>query len=250
MPSTADVVRLAAQSTAPWVEEVAQVIAEESLPAPLFDIGCADGELLQQLARRGIDAEGIELRPASVKVAVEGRRVRAKVGDLKGFLSEHRSVGTVILSHVLEHLEEPVAHLSALRARCRAIVVAVPNSLSLRALIEWSKYEGGFAYAPKEHVWQMTPRAVAGLLERAGFRPARVHRRPLKPRRRTIVETLRSVAPRSSDDAREEPRPSVARDSGALNKAAWQVFDRSLLVLERHAPFSLVADQIIAVAKS
>jgi SAM-dependent methyltransferase len=245
--------RLAASPVlSPWAREVARVLIERRVPQPVLDLGCGEGDLLAELSAAGYECRGLELRPSSVRVASVGRGVRVSVGTIESFLAAPEPVGTIVLSHVVEHLPDPVAVLAALSRHATSLAVAVPQSLSVRALVEWSRYPGSFAYAPAEHVWQITRPGLRGILRRAGLRPTYLASRPLKSARRSLVDTLAGVVePQSSPLA--EPLPSqrqpagTQRLAGLWGKAVFQLFDRSLLALEQRT--DLLGDQLVALAE-
>jgi SAM-dependent methyltransferase len=238
--------------TSPWAEEIARALIVERVPKEVLDIGCGEGDLVAILQGQGFVASGIELRPRAVRSARQSRKLPVEVGSIDSFLGNPRFVGTIVLSHVLEHLPDPVEAIRALGQHTAALVVAVPNSLSARALVEWANSPGAFAYAPHEHVWQMTPTAVARLYQRAGLRLTYLRCHPLRPRRRSLIETARAVIHTkgsfsSSGTSREGDAAGSSRDRGFLRKACWQIFDRTLLLIENSVPIPWLADQVIAI---
>ncbi len=239
-------------SASPWAEEIARVLLVERVPTEVLDIGCGEGDLVAILRERGFLASGIELRPRAVRLARQLRKLPVEIGSIDSFLQNPRFVGTIVLSHVLEHLPNPLEAIQALAQYTTALVVAVPNSLSVRALVEWANSPGAFAYAPHEHVWQMTPKAVARLYQRAGLRVTYLRCRPLRPRRRGLLETVRSVILKkdsiaSASSKHDEDAAGSSRRRGFLRKAYWQLFDRTLLLAEKWMPIPWLADQVIAI---
>lgn len=236
----------------PWAREAARFLMDHRAPQPILDVGCGEGDLLDELRAGGYTGQGIELRPAAARLAREGRGLDVQVGSIESYLRAPARVGTIVLCHVLEHLPDPVGTIRRLSEHASMIAVAVPNTLSVRALIEWSACPGAFAYAPKEHLWQMTLPALARIFERAALEVMALEARPLRAQRRSLVDTLlahsgaRSAGPREdltgmSEDA-EVPR-SLAR------RAVWQLVDRTLLGLERRTRHMFVADQVIGLAR-
>jgi SAM-dependent methyltransferase len=102
-------------------------------PERLVEIGCGDGALLAELERRrlaggvaGFDVSREAVRAARARglVAVEafdGRRVPA--GD--------RAFDVALLSHVLEHVDDPVALLREAARVAPVVIVEVPLEASL-----------------------------------------------------------------------------------------------------------------------
>jgi SAM-dependent methyltransferase len=104
------------------LDETAALIAR--LPSPrgkasrILDIGCAGGGLLQSLAALGFrDLAGIDPSPACVERV---RRLgfachQGKISDLRRVSALDASYDVVVLSHVVEHLVDVRAALSAVR---------------------------------------------------------------------------------------------------------------------------------------
>ena len=235
----------------PWAEEIARALIVERVPTEVLDIGCGEGDLVAILQGKGFSASGIELRPRAVHLARQLRKLPVEIGSIDSFLQNPRFVGTIVLSHVLEHLPDPLEAIRALAKHTTALVIAVPNSLSARALVEWANCPGAFAYAPQEHVWQMTPAAVARLYQGAGLRLTYLRCHPLRPRRRSLLETARAMLKKNSSPSvrasRDKDDAESSRRRGFFRKACWQICDRTLLLVENWIPIPWLADQVIAI---
>jgi 2-polyprenyl-3-methyl-5-hydroxy-6-metoxy-1,4-benzoquinol methylase len=133
-----------------------------------LDVGCGNGTYLVQLARRGWTAEGVEFDPAAAAVAARaGFTVR--VGSLEQVGYPDSSFDVVSMSHVIEHLPDPVGTLTECRRILRPggrIVLATPNAMGLgsrrfgRAWVGW--------HHPR-HLFVFTPESLASAVERAGL---------------------------------------------------------------------------------
>ncbi|HMC91875.1 MAG TPA: class I SAM-dependent methyltransferase [Allosphingosinicella sp.] len=91
------------------------------LPAPhvggnrLLDAGCGNGDFLAVAADLGFAAKGLDPDPAAVAVA-QSRGFDVRRGGLPGSGETMGAFDHVLLSHVLEHLAEPVAALAEARS--------------------------------------------------------------------------------------------------------------------------------------
>ena len=151
-------------------------------PDRLVEIGCGDGALLAELARR--DAAGAV---AGFDVSEEAVRAARRRGpaDVHAFDGRRLPVGddafdVAVLSHVLEHVDDPVALLREAARVAPAVVVEVPLEASLSGR-RAAKRERAEAIG---HVQTLDRAAARALVSAAGLRiedelldplPAAVH---------------------------------------------------------------------------
>lgn len=151
----------------------------------LLDVGTATGTLLEEAARLGFQAEGLEPNRAAVEVARgRGRHVHQGYLEDDGVLPGG-SYDVVVMSHVLEHLPEPLAQLRRVRGLLRRsgyLLVVVPHFCGLLPQLApslWSYWD------PARHLWHFDAPALTRLLQGAGFRVLRVARQsayhPFRP---------------------------------------------------------------------
>ena len=136
--------------------------------ARVLDAGAGRGRLVAELSRRGYEAAGIEPSARGAAAAsAAGVSVRTEsVGD-----HEDTGLDAVVLWHVLEHLDDPVAALRRVRewlAPGGVVLVAVPNPASWQAAIGGS---GWLHWDAPRHRVHLTPAGVRELLGRAGLAP-------------------------------------------------------------------------------
>lgn len=99
--------------------------------ARILDVGCGDGQLLDQLAAWG-SAEGLETDPETLTADSAHRRIH--IGPFDDRFGTPGSRDFVLFLDVLEHLDDPVAALTRARvllATGGRIVVSVPAFASL-----------------------------------------------------------------------------------------------------------------------
>jgi len=83
--------------------------------AQLLDVGCGYGHLVSEAARRGITSAGLEYDLSAIQHGVNHHlNIRGVTSeqDIANEIAALRS-GIVVMSHVLEHLRDPVRSLSA-----------------------------------------------------------------------------------------------------------------------------------------
>jgi SAM-dependent methyltransferase len=182
---------------------VASLCASAGLsPAAVAEIGCGDGALLAELSSRGFGESltGFEISATAVDLAVE-RGVSAVLFDGASLPVADGSFDLGVLSHVLEHVEEPVSLLREAARACRALVVEVPLERNLsggRVVKRSSSEEIG-------HVVAWDRAAVRRLVADAGLRVAAELLDPL-PRE---VHTF--FAASAADQARGLAKAAVRR---------------------------------------
>ncbi len=122
-----------------WVRRAYLRSAARQLSGPTLDFGCGIGELLEKLSP---GSKGLEYNPATVEWC---RRKGMDVEVYDGFaddwrlsvLASGRSFESMIVSHVLEHLDEPAAILKRLmlaseRLGVRRFLAIVPGKAGFR----------------------------------------------------------------------------------------------------------------------
>lgn len=155
------------------VGRIVRLLRRGGLPprARVLDAGAGRGRLVLGLRDAGLEASGIEPSARGAELAgAAGAPVE------RGAIEEHAAEGldAVVLWHVLEHLEDPLAALRRIRSWLRpggVLLLGVPNRASLQARIGgagWLHFD-----APRHRV-HLTPRGLRELLVRAGFEPGPV----------------------------------------------------------------------------
>jgi SAM-dependent methyltransferase len=139
-------------------------------PGDLLEVGCNSGYALEAFQDRGWNVTGCEQNIATARFAAK-RLQRPILHSLSELRPEER-FDVILLSHVLEHVVQPLDFLESLRAHFRPqgkVVILVPNygSLFVRHLFRHSW--GG--YLPLQHVWYFDPRSLVRLMSFCGFEP-------------------------------------------------------------------------------
>ena len=159
-------------------EAVAAALAERYLDLlvanpPVVDIGCGRAELVELLARRGVEAIGVDTDPSMVAEARD-RGLDVRQVDGSSFLRgrEPGSLGAVIATHLVEHLEfadlVELLELAATRLRPGGLFIAeTPNPTSLVVL-------GNSFILDPTHLRPLHPSLLTFLCEGAGFRDVRL----------------------------------------------------------------------------
>jgi SAM-dependent methyltransferase len=159
-------------------EAIAAALAERYLDLleanpPVVDIGCGRAELVGLLAKRGVEAIGVDTDPSMVAEARD-RGLDVRQVDGNSFLRgrEPGSLGAIIATHLVEHLEfadlVELLELAATRLRPGGVFIAeTPNPTSLVVL-------GNSFILDPTHLRPLHPSLLTFLCEGAGFRDVRL----------------------------------------------------------------------------
>ena len=172
-------------------EHVARDVARLGLqPQRVLDVGCNAGYGLIPFKRRGSEVWGIERNQETAAYA-RSQHGLALVTDLQS-LPAGLKFDVILLSHIVEHIPDPVGFLSALAERLSnggVIFVKVPNygSRLVRHIIRdrWS------GFLPRQHIWYFDRHSLPFLLGLASFETVRMSSRGhLGVRSQTWLKTL------------------------------------------------------------
>lgn len=84
-------------------------------PGRMLDLGCGDGIVLHLARQDGWEVQGIELFPEQVDLVRQTLGLDVQVSDIESFRGAPASWDVVLLTHVLEHLPDPVGALRKIR---------------------------------------------------------------------------------------------------------------------------------------
>jgi SAM-dependent methyltransferase len=142
-------------------------------PDSLVEIGCGDGALLAELGARGLARalDGFELSPPAAEIAASrsipgARRIEAFDGE--AVPAEDDAYELAILSHVLEHVPEPMSLLREAARVAPAVLVEVPLEDNRSAARDEKREQA----ARIGHIQFFDRAAVHALVRVAGLRVA------------------------------------------------------------------------------
>ena len=154
-----------------------QLVRRYAAAGRLLDVGCARGGFLLAARDAGFEVRGVEPSDAAAAVA-RAQGLDVVTGTLDDLPPAPGSLDVASLWHVLEHIPEPMAAMTRLRAELRPgghMLIEVPNAESVAA----ERAGGGWHAAEVvHHVSQYGPRSLRALVERAGFTVLDLHTFP------------------------------------------------------------------------
>ena len=147
---------------------------------PVLDLGCGIGTSTLALRAAGIDAVGMEIDPGFVAAARSRLGLDVRQGDVLQPLAARHPIAT--LNSVLEHIDDPVGFLAAIRTNALspngALVLTVPNLAST----EFVEHGIAWRIIQPQHVTYFTEATLVATAERAGFLVEHVWEPPAQPR--------------------------------------------------------------------
>jgi 2-polyprenyl-3-methyl-5-hydroxy-6-metoxy-1,4-benzoquinol methylase len=135
-----------------------------------LDIGCGFGYFMQAAEAAGFDCYGVDISEAAVEKAAErfpGKVFAGTVDAVPELQGERFDI--IFLSHVIEHIVEPVAYLADLRGRLAeggVIVMVTPNINSVLSRLSRARW---VSFKVPEHVVYFQPSTIRAAAERAGL---------------------------------------------------------------------------------
>lgn len=146
--------------------------AQHGSPPRLLDFGCGDGDLLRVARSFGLEATGVDMSASRSEAARrEGLTIYPDLETLSE--ADPTPFDAIVMSQVLEHLDEPNALLASLRARLKPggiLFVAVPNTEGVGIPQDFHQFT---LVQPVEHINAFTPASLRTIVARHGFRPVR-----------------------------------------------------------------------------
>jgi SAM-dependent methyltransferase len=139
----------------------------------VLDLGCSRGEITKKIAEKARVVVGVDHSAEKIGYAkqFENEKLSFFHGDAEEFLdSEDRVFDVLILSHVLEHLDNPAEFLDRFVPRFKYVYVEVPDfdkSIANRIRQDMGI---GLIYTDDDHVTEFDREEIASLLEKSGLR--------------------------------------------------------------------------------
>lgn len=139
----------------------------------VLDVGCGSGEMLEVARSAGWLATGVDFDPQAVAGA-RRKGLSAYAGELADLRFPQAHFDLITLSHVIEHVPDPIALMRECRRLLRAhglLVLWTPNADSWGHRTFQSNWRG---LEPPRHLYIFNPDSLGELLSRAGFSAAKI----------------------------------------------------------------------------
>jgi len=141
----------------------------EERPAKVLEVGCGSGDRLVALRKLGWKVEGQEVDPVAVKYCREKQGLHVFSDRLEELLEDEGKYDVILMSHVLEHVENPdelLRNCLRLLKPGGKLLLTTPNIKSLGCSI-YGKY--WFPLDPPRHLLIYSPAALKKIILESGF---------------------------------------------------------------------------------
>jgi SAM-dependent methyltransferase len=147
-------------------------------PGRLLDLGCGDGTVLWLARQDGWEVKGVELFPEQTRLVRERLGLDVETANIASYTGSPMTCDVVVLTHVLEHLPDPLAALRKIHEILKPSGIGVlefPNIDALdarlrRLLDRWHIHRRRYrsTYAPG-HVQEFCRASFAFACGKAGL---------------------------------------------------------------------------------
>lgn len=133
--------------------------------ARILEIGCGEGILLNELKNLGFEVTGIEPSVTASKRAQE-KGLKVFQGYFPHSAMEGKTYDMIIMSHVLEHLEDPhqiLINITKSLTSDGLLLLVQTNFKGLMPRLQSTKW---YAWVPEQHFWHFTPDGIINICRR------------------------------------------------------------------------------------
>ena len=209
-------------------------------PGRLLEIGCGSGERLAHFAAKGWSVQGQDVDAKAVAHARASTGLPVHLGPIESLPASAGPFDAVVMSHVIEHVPDPVALLrqaGALMAAGGVLVAVTPNIESVghrRFSADWRGLE------PPRHLHLFSPGTLQSAAQTAGLRRARV---------KTSAAHAGGLI-RASLEIQRAGRFKMANPGAASLRVAIQMFLLQLDAMIRHRLDPDSGEECVLVAEA
>lgn len=152
-----------------WDRFAAKLTTLCGAPSSILEIGCAAGWLLKAARDRGWNVAGIEASPKFQTYATETLHLPVKLGTIEDLdTTTTNRYDVIVMTDVMEHLQDPVADLKKLRAVIASDGFLVLTTCDIDSF--FARYRGlEWRQIVLSHTIYWTKKSMAHALGRAGF---------------------------------------------------------------------------------
>jgi 2-polyprenyl-3-methyl-5-hydroxy-6-metoxy-1,4-benzoquinol methylase len=149
--------------------QIASMYLTKVSPGKLLDVGCGSGEFLNDMQTLGWEVEGVDFDSKAVQQAHIKYGIKVHLSNLENVGYPDNSFDAITMSHVIEHITDPIALLKECYRILKPgayLVVTTPNINS------WGHQKLGMNWRglePPRHLHLFSPSTLRECAEKAGF---------------------------------------------------------------------------------
>lgn len=138
----------------------------------LLEIGCGNGTMLQNMQQAGWTVTGVDFDPKSVNIARQSG-LPVHLGDIAEQNFAPDSFDAIVMSHVIEHLPDPIATLQECKRILRPggkLIAITPN---VKGYTHRYMKQSSLHLDPPRHLHLFTSASLESVANQAGFQRTR-----------------------------------------------------------------------------
>jgi 2-polyprenyl-3-methyl-5-hydroxy-6-metoxy-1,4-benzoquinol methylase len=158
-----------------YADCVDAILDHSDVAAPVLDIGCGTGNLVEYMSEVGLEAEGIEPSQEAAKIGKE-RGLKVRQATLEVAASEVEAGGryrAVTMLNVLEHVPDPIGFLKTSRsllAKGGLLILRVPNDYTeIQKVAEQLSTRKQWWVANPDHINYFSAKSIRTVFNELGF---------------------------------------------------------------------------------
>lgn len=140
----------------------------------VIDLGSANGVMTAMLAEKAKQVYGIDHDARAVHRAKErykATNIEFIAGNAEQFLArEDRRFNVLVLSHILEHIEDPAGFLKKFTQNFDRIYIEVPDYESNTLNLYRTNLNTDFQYTDEDHIWEFDRDSLLRIIGDAGLK--------------------------------------------------------------------------------
>jgi SAM-dependent methyltransferase len=153
-----------------WLTRANQYLRLIGKSGRILDVGCGDGEVLEELQKRGLwELWGLDFNEGVIKTAKK-KGLRVYAGTIESVRLPKDYFDLIIMNHLVEHLENPLGTMRRARELLRKggfVVGQLPNIDCWEYPLFGEKWAG--FHIPR-HLQMFSKKTLGVLFQKAGFK--------------------------------------------------------------------------------
>ncbi|HQX12693.1 MAG TPA: class I SAM-dependent methyltransferase [Nitrosomonas sp.] len=142
---------------------------DDSKLGKLLEVGCGNGKRLDRLRKLGWKVTGQEIDPVASEWVTQNLGIDMHLGPLEN-MSVSEPYDVILMSHVIEHVHDPLALLSTCDRLLKpdgVLILLTPNAHSCGHRKFAARWRG---LEPPRHLHLFTPNNLRKIIQKAGFK--------------------------------------------------------------------------------